>query len=97
MEITNKAKNKIAELLKKFPANTYFVIHVTGQTLDGFNYSCFFDTSRSLNQNVPDAQVYISVDPYVTCNYNSYPALFEKIFDYDEVTDEFIISPNKAP
>lgn len=92
MQITAAAKNKIESLLKDFPVNTYFSIKIHGNIPNGFNYSCFFDTSRSKIQNIPDAQVYMCVDPFIVTDYVSYASLFEKTFDYDETLNEFVIT-----
>jgi hypothetical protein len=92
MKISDTAKNKIQELLIDFPANTYFTITVTGTVENGFNWSCMYDTTRYLSPNTKDAEVYLCVDPFIVTDYNSYPALFEKTFDYDDQTNEFIIT-----
>lgn len=92
MIVTEPAKEKIQDLLSTFKLNTYFSITVSGDSIKGFHWNFSLDTSRSLNPRVPDAEVYISVDPFITTTYESYPALFDKILDFDRANNEFLIT-----
>ncbi len=92
MLFTQSALEKISEILLPFKKDAYFNIDVNGDLIEGFTWHLSIDTSRCLGEHVPDAQVYLNVDPYITTNYKSYPTVFNKKLDYSLATDEFIIT-----